>query len=79
MARVAKALTNKTDRGKVPFMALTVIYIIPMALLLSTMWLWQGFIPALALHIFLKLCYKKDEYYLSYLFKEFRSPEVFGP
>lgn len=79
MARVAKALVSTTDKGKVPFMYLACIYMIPLAILMATSWLWHMFIPAVLLHLALKVVYKKDEHMIRYFIKEMTSPEVLEP
>ncbi len=79
MARVAKAMIEPTDKGKIPFIYVVCIYIVPAAILIGSQSIWQLFIPAVALHLVLRWAYKKDPHYIRYFFMELRTPDRFEP
>ena len=78
MARIAKALIEPTDKGKVPFVYVVIVYVIPAGLFIMTK-VWQLFILAVAFHLFLRFMYKKDQHYLTYTFMELKTPDRFEP
>lgn len=79
MARVAKALIEPTDKGKIPFVYVVLIYILPATILIATKSLWQFFIPAVAFHLLLRWAYRKDQHYVRYFFMELKTPDRFEP
>lgn len=79
MARVARALIEPTDKGKVPFVYVVMIYIIPATVLIGTQAVWQLFIPAVAIHLLLRWAYKKDQHFVRYFFMELKTPDRFEP
>ena len=63
-ARLARALTKHANTFGIPIMIVVLLYIIPALVLLVTGWLWELFIVSIALHLWLRAKFRKDEYWL---------------
>lgn len=78
-ARLSRALTKHANTFGIPIMIVVVLYIIPAMVLVVTGWLWELFIVSIILHIWLRLKFRKDEYWLDNYVDALKEPGYLEP
>ena len=78
-ARLARALTKHANTFGIPIMIVVVIYVIPAFTLILTGWLWELFIVSVALHLWLRVKFRKDEYWLDNYLDALKEPGYLEP
>ena len=78
-APLARALTKPFFTAGAPLVLVLPLYIIPGVALIVTGWLWELFIPGAIIHIWIRLKFRKDEYWLANMVDALKEEQYLQP